>query len=349
MNFKNNTIAENRMDLGSQAPLEWPLAIYVEPSGYCNFKCKFCVNSTKELKKENMDFGLFKKFVDEIMDKRAVIPLMRFCGFGESVINQKFLDMLRYIDDCRNMKADNRGGEFQSRQLITNGSMLDETLAEELPKHLDSMIVSIEGLSSQEYEEITGAKMDFGQLVKQLEYLYQHKGDCTIYIKIHNNAIQNDAARAEKFFHIFTPISDHRWIENLSDMFPRFESDIIEKENGKFRWGMEDGRKPVEIVRHKVCPQVFKAVQIYANGDCVLCCFDWERKNCIGNLNESTLHELWHSDKADQIRERHLRFQKDQFEPCRSCSANDYNEIDNIDASAGKILERMQKKNTNQG
>ena len=110
MNFKNNTIADNRMDLGSQAPLEWPLAIYVEPSGYCNFKCKFCVNSTKELKKENMDFGLFKKFVDEIMDKGAVIPLMRFCGFGESVINQKFLDMLRYIDDCRNMKADNRGG-----------------------------------------------------------------------------------------------------------------------------------------------------------------------------------------------------------------------------------------------
>lgn len=35
----SNLIAKKRINLGEKAPLEWPLCIYIETSGICNFKC----------------------------------------------------------------------------------------------------------------------------------------------------------------------------------------------------------------------------------------------------------------------------------------------------------------------
>lgn len=333
MKDKNDLIAKDRIDLGVEAPLEWPLAIYVEPSGYCNFKCRFCVHSQNGLKQENMSLDLFKKLIDEITMWDFVVPKMRFCGFGESVINKDFCDMLSYAKLC---------GGVSCTELVTNGSLINRKLALEIPKYLDDIIISIEGLNSQEYWDITGAQVDFDKLVDDLTFLYQHRAECKIYIKIHNNAIAGNIKKAEKFFDIFSPISDRCWIENLSDMFPGFESDMIDKYNDLFRWNVAE-KGEAKVIEHKVCPQVFKAVQIYANGDCVLCCYDWERKNLIGNLNEATLYEIWHSEKADNIRKKHLMFQKQQFEPCKDCKANDFNEVDNIDLCAEKILERLQR------
>ena len=93
----------NRVDLGKEAPIDVPLTLFVEPSGFCNFKCRFCVQSdaAHPMKKSNMPLSTFKKIVDDIDNNNWVIKKFRFCGFGESFVNPDFIKMLQYLDDKR--------------------------------------------------------------------------------------------------------------------------------------------------------------------------------------------------------------------------------------------------------
>ena len=52
-----------RIPLQDGIPLETPLVIYIEPSGYCNLKCNFCFQREEEgLIKDIMPFAVAKKW-----------------------------------------------------------------------------------------------------------------------------------------------------------------------------------------------------------------------------------------------------------------------------------------------
>ena len=339
MEQMNNLIARHRVNLGKMSPLKWPLSLYVEPSGACNFKCKFCVQSQKQVKSDIMTFKVFQKIIDELEENRVVIPRMSICGIGEPLVNRELPNMLQYLDSHRQ-----ENHIVKVAELVTNGSLFNEELAMCIPRYLDRIVISVEGLDGRDYEKFAGINIDFDEFLQHLTLLYNNRGSCKVYIKIHNKAIYGSKERQAQFFELFTPISDGRWIENLSDIFPEFESDLIDTSDGAFRWSVEK-EKPSKLIPHMVCPQIFKALLVFANGDCTLCCSDWDRKICIGNINDTSLLEIWHSKRAELIREKHLRFQKDTFSPCRECRSNDYIEIDNIDSAANEILMRMKDKN----
>lgn len=64
----DSAVTEERIDLGKLAPLGRPLVLYIEPSGYCNFRCKFCPQGLYQgrLKKENLTLETAKRVVDEV-------------------------------------------------------------------------------------------------------------------------------------------------------------------------------------------------------------------------------------------------------------------------------------------
>ena len=67
----------NRIDLGSYAPLTAPLILYLETSGFCNLKCKFCPHFTAPdgLTKDNMSLELFEKLITDMKGFRKKVEL----------------------------------------------------------------------------------------------------------------------------------------------------------------------------------------------------------------------------------------------------------------------------------
>lgn len=59
---------------------------------------QFCVQSTNKLKRDIMDFELFKKIINEIKINNVIVPRMSICGIGENLVNKNFLNMLQYMD-----------------------------------------------------------------------------------------------------------------------------------------------------------------------------------------------------------------------------------------------------------
>ena len=317
-------VGQSRLLLHEAIPLATPLVIYVEPSGYCNLACAFCPqgSSVAGLKKAMMPVGLFKRMVDDIALFPEKIKLLRICGNGDPLTNLKLSEMIEY--------AFSRG-IAEKIELITNAILLTPELISRLPRYLTRLVCSIEGLSSDDYQRICNAKVDFGRFLKTLDTLYEGRGACTIHIKIHHESVASPEKEAY-FFELFRNRCDEIFIEKLVPMWPQLSTSFSSKE---FRWG--DG----PVVKRRICAQIFKGVQVQADGEVVPCCVDWSRVNVIGHLQHESLPEIWQGKKLRKLQIEHLAGNKGALEPCKDCSMNDYCEVDNLDDYADECMNRL--------
>ena len=54
------------------------------------------------------------------------------------------------------------------------------------------------------------------------------------------------------------------------------------------------------------------------NGDVLMCSHDWGKKNILGNLNSSSIYEIWTSQNVENSR-KNLYYAKRNFSPCKVC------------------------------
>jgi radical SAM protein with 4Fe4S-binding SPASM domain len=319
-------VAHDRLELGKNIPFSTPLVIYVEPSGFCNLRCMFCVQKTdgKKLKKSIMSRKLFFKMIDDTAEFKEKAKLLRICGNGEPLMNKDIIEMIKYA------KEKNAAEKIE---IITNGILLNDILIKNLPAFLDRIIISIEGLSPEDYQKTSMVKINFQKLLENINNLYQNRGKCKIHIKIHNKAVSSEK-RKNKFFLLFKDLCNEIYIENLVPMWPELDMDYFVDE---FRWG---GGK---ITKRQVCAQIFKGIQVQADGEVVPCCVDWKRSNILGNINKDSLFQIWNGKKLKELQIKHLMGDKGKIEPCKNCTMNDYCDLDNIDQYAEECIKRLNR------
>ncbi|MEJ2201732.1 MAG: SPASM domain-containing protein, partial [Desulfuromonadaceae bacterium] len=73
------------------------------------------------------------------------------------------------------------------------------------------------------------------------------------------------------------------------------------------------------------CDRLMEQSYILYNGDCVLCCVDWERSTVLGNVGEGGLQAVWQGQKYQQYRQNYLAGSL-QGTLCARCQVQD--EID---------------------
>ena len=211
-------------------PLPQPYAIMVDPSGACNFRCCFCpCNNAFEFKKDRhqiMKFSTFQKVVDGLLQFPNKVPVIDLYGLGEPLLNPKFVDMVRYLKqaDCCSMI-----------RTTTNGSLLTPELCNELvDSGLDYIKISIEGMSSEDYQKLCDVKIDFDALVEKIRYLYTvSRGKLEIGTKIISSAFNSQVER-QRYLDLFSPISDYTYIRNVQLNWAEFDEMVIPD-------GSEDG------------------------------------------------------------------------------------------------------------
>jgi len=79
------------------------------------------------------------------------------------------------------------------------------------------------------------------------------------------------------------------------------------------------GGKETILSQAEPCGTPFSEVSVLWNGDVVLCCYDYDGFNVVGNLREQTLKEIWHGEKINQIREIFEQRRTDTLPFCSGC------------------------------
>ncbi|MCT7605865.1 radical SAM/SPASM domain-containing protein [Aliarcobacter butzleri] len=293
---------------------EYPLLVDLELASVCNLKCPMCYTITDEFKEKVnaklMDFNLFKKIIDEIGGK---VPALRLSLRGESTLHPKFIECIKYAKD--------KG--IKEISTLTNGSKLKlEFFQKMVDAGIDWITISVDGLDD-EYEKIR-KPLKFKDTLEKITQMNKYKSENNLHkpvIKIQSlwPAIKKNPT---KFYNTFEPITDLIAFNPLIDYLQK-DSDIVYIDNFS-------------------CPQLYQRLVIGADGSVMMCSNDEENDHIIGNANSQTVHEIWHGEPLNKVRELHK--QKDGYknlDVCKRCylpRATESSEISEVNGRDFNIL-----------
>jgi MoaA/NifB/PqqE/SkfB family radical SAM enzyme len=286
--FDKHKYNEERIVLAEQVPLAKPISIQIAVTEHCNFKCFYCMQSHLQKNKHkfrSLPFAEFKKYVDNIYTTGRVKRVV-FCGIGETLLNPQLADMIAYLKEI----------DFADiYEVVTNATLLTAELSDKLlDAGLNKIKISLQGINAEHYLKNCGVKIDFDQFLSQLEYFYnQSRGRCEIYLKIIDVMLENDVER-EEFFGMFSPLGDSVNIEGLVPI------NAIKAEYDSVLQTTERGFE--KAAKDTICPMPFYSVSVNEIGEVYSCCVIDDFENIwkapkIGNLNEKSFSEIWHSSE----------------------------------------------------
>lgn len=312
-------------------PLSSPYSITVFPVYACNFKCHYCMQSLPPEERLNtctetlMTMEMYRKFIDELAEMGGT-KTIHFAGYGEPLLHPNIVEMVRYAKEKQ---------VANTVDIITNGVLLTEQLVHGLvDAGLDHMRISLQGLNVERYEEMCEAKIDFDKFLQMLRYLYEHKGQIRLYLKILD--VELEGHTEEEFLAMFGGVADEVAIEHLIPLADKID---YEKEFGRDDFGVTMGGLPVNHA--EVCPQPFYYMMLNPDGDILPCCMS-ERPIILGNIERESLIEIWNGRVRQTFLKKQLAKQKAQYPVCRDCTYYRYGlwPEDYIDDVAEALLRR---------
>lgn len=323
---------ENRVKLADVVPLKTPYSVYLSPTSNCNFKCIYCAHSLgiTEMKKrygfvkETMTLDTYKKAIEQLSNFPDKIKLLSLTGHGEPLLNKNIAQMVNIAKESN---------AFERVEIITNGSLLSKEMSESLiSSGLDTVKISMQGITSSKYKEICKANMEFEKLMENIKYLYKNKKDTKLFVKILDITLEK--YEEENFYNLFANCSDRMFIEKVQKTYDGVEAtdtmDINYDRQGRV------------IEKRKVCPLAFFMLGIQPNGD-VKPCDSIYIPVVFGNVNSGSITDMWQSKKHLDFWRLQLTQKRFTNEHCRVCCAPDdvSQPEDVLDEYSDMILERL--------
>jgi pyruvate-formate lyase-activating enzyme len=297
----------------------------------CNLRCKFCPTGNPELIRQTgryrgaLDFALFQKIIDSLSEFGEPLRALRLYKEGEPLLHPGFPEMVRYAKES---------GLVKRVDTTSNGVALRPELNRRIVSAgLDQINISVNGVSADQVEFYTGVRLDFERYVANIRDLYENRGDCEVSVKgIKENLSEGDQ---EKFFEIFGDIADRVVLENISPAWPMFDF------HPDVPMVFASGNYGQEIVPRKVCPYLFYMMVVNASGLVSTCIGDWPNAQIVGDMHAQTVKEVWQGEALDRYRIDHLQGRRGKSAFCGACLVVSHGTLDDMDAYAAEILERM--------
>jgi MoaA/NifB/PqqE/SkfB family radical SAM enzyme len=313
--------SKNREPLWKLLPLLTPLTIYVDPSNVCNFSCQHCFHGNKNWlekmpRQTMMDMNLFGKILNDLKEFPSPVKMIHLNGFGEPLLNKNLSTMIRLLKTR---------GIAERVAITTNGSKFtDENMKEIIKAGLDQIHISIYGLSQAQYAKFTHNNFNFNELVANIKKLYSIKGNCHIHIKISGNYFSEEEQK--RFLEIFRDFCDTIFIGNAVNAWPGIDIKDTLKVGASLRH-----QYCQDIVKGKICPNLFYQLLIHSDGACSPCCVDFEQKNVIGDVNKESLINIWRNK---------LQNKQNKYTTCRNCEFPIVSSTVNINPYAKELLQK---------
>lgn len=313
-----------RKKLSEIIPLAHPFTVYIEQTKFCNFKCFYCIHSTRDEaqgefvklghKMQHMDKKFFAKILQDLQAFPAGgIKRVVFSGLGEPLTNPLLPEFVRMVVEAK------IAGRVE---VITNGLLLDPAKCDALvAAGITNINISVQGIDKVGYKKTCGVDIDFDRYVDNLKYLYEHKQQATIYIKAIDATLPTEEEK-EKFFKIFSPLADRIYIEHLIVMQQQMD-DLKKVVDGTKNFYGEE----LDLSR-KVCAQSFYFLQVGCTGETFPCPVPGLGKGLsMGNAHEQSLVDIWQGEKRKALLRLMLQKKKDDIPECRNCTC--FNAINN--------------------
>ena len=263
-----------------------PEIVQIESTNICNAKCVFCPRDDMHRRQGVMSWDLYRKIVDECA--ALGITHIRVHNYGEPFIDRRLVDKVRY--------AKEKG--IQEVGMISNGSLITDAVARGMiDAGLDAINISVDA-SGKEVFESTRLGLKYDKVIANIERLVRIRAELARRRPklILSFVRQNNSADEQAFIEHWRSVADkihitdlHNWAGTLNR-----ESDV-----------------------NYPCYRPWLTFTVLWDGRVSLCCADFDGRHILGDLNSSTIKDIWNAEPYLQARRAHLESGGPDI--CRSC------------------------------
>ena len=266
---------------------EFPKEIFIDLTSFCNHRCIFCANS-KVKNKAMMESGMVRRVLKEGYD--CGIRELGMYATGESFLLK---DLARYIAEAKTIG-------YKYLFITTNGALATPERAKEvLESGLDSIKFSINAGTRESYKYIHG-KDEFDLVIENLKWISKYRGQSGLNYRIYVTMVYVDSVKheIEILKEMVMPYIDewdpHGITNQCGNMFENNEIGLIAANSPR-------GRGKLEI-----CFQPFKGFTVTPEGYITACVIDYSRDLIVGDLNKSSMKDIWTNSIYRKFRQKHL-------------------------------------------
>lgn len=273
---------------------DYPCHLELEASAACQMKCPMCAQGKmfeQGLKMGNMPMDMFKRIVDEIHDKVYSIKLS---WRGEPSLNPRLHDMIRYAKLEKKMR---------SVAFLTNFERYDEKMLDDLlTTGVDYISISFDGMKDI-YEKVR-YPAKFEETLEKVKYLRRRRDEL---------GLQRPALRVQS---LYSAIKDD------PEAYLELWEPIVEKVNFiADQWRASLDEKDYDLDPEYVCPTPFNRMAVGWDGKVLLCKSDYSEGELMGDLNTTSVHDVWHNDAFKRLRtSMKTATRLKNHKPCRTCT-----------------------------
>ena len=283
-----------------------------ELSSRCNLRCPQCdVGNLLTTRKNNsLPYNQYCAIMDEI---GTTLLDAIFYFQGEPLLNKQFSDYISYAKRY-NIYA----------ITSTNGQLIDKHIAHHIvTSGLDRIIISIDGTTQEIYEKYRrgGSLSKAIEAIKLIKEAKQQLDSKTPCIEAQFIVFKFNEHQIEEFKQLAPTWGANKIsIKSAQIHNPNENKDIIPAICKYSRYKEEkDGTVKLKKSFTHACLRAWTGVVISADGNLLPCCFDKQEKYTYGNINNSSIEDIWKNNQSIDFRKK-LLTHRSSFDICRNCN-----------------------------
>jgi len=306
-----------------------PKIYNIETTNYCNMKCVMCPRTIYMTRKNVwINDEMFEKLTDYIKtyneqelndffnwvekDYKQSIGEMSENGFYFSIVSnhlvlhgfgEPFLDknLLSRIETCEKKK-------IPTYFSCTPATMTVEKAEKAMLAGLGVLKFSLDALDEKKIQKIRGKRANFSESVEKILHLVEFK-------------------KKNKLKTLLVPcMIDLAMEESDKDMHKEFldfwkDKDVfayIKSQDNRWLYENDEDLKSKSHYSRQYCEYPWLSLSIMADGNVVPCTQISNNEIVLGNVNESSLEEIWNGPKYKELRKMHVTGNFTENHKCNS-------------------------------
>jgi radical SAM protein with 4Fe4S-binding SPASM domain len=270
-----------------------PVEYIVETTAKCNLYCPMCPRETHPQPKADMAEAVFDRLLRE---SGRTAEHMMLIGLGEPLLDPRIFER---VEHCARHNI--------STLLSTNGTLLDERAsARLLDTPLEHITLSFDGATRESFEFYrTGARFEkvrdnFVRFARM-----KHERGSPVQVVVQMVRMERNAAEVEDFIRFWSAVPGVDQVRVKED-----ETNLMRPDAGH---APEEWKHP--------CHYLWRGpMYVKQDGNVYPCCQSYMLDGePLGNLESTSLFEIWNSDRMQHMRRLHAAGRAGEIDVCSRC------------------------------
>ncbi|HQU99620.1 MAG: SPASM domain-containing protein [Bacteroidia bacterium] len=289
-----------------------PVSVSIEPTTSCNLRCPECPSGLRQFTRPTGMLAMddYQMVVNQLHKQ---LWYLIFYFQGEPYLNKNLFEMIKYAVQHKIYTATSTNGHY----------LTDENAKATVTSGLDRLIISIDGLTQEVYEQyrIGGALNKVIEGTKRLVAWKQKLKSKTPHIIFQFLVVKPNEHQINELYQLANTLGVNEVKLKTAQVYDYKHGNKLIPSIEKYARYVRaaDGTYYLknEMINH--CWKMWHSCVITWNGTVVPCCFDKDATHPLGNLKNQSFKTLWQSASYNQFRQDVIGT-RSNIDICANCS-----------------------------